>query len=51
MGLLFFIACQEKEFLTPEAGETFIAKNRKTEDLSFPFADTEELIDLKMKLM
>lgn len=39
-------ACQEKEFLTPEVGETSIVKN-KTEDLAFPFANEEELNQFK----
>lgn len=47
VGLLFLTACQEKEFLTPEVGETTIVKNRKVEDLHFPFADLEELNQFK----
>lgn len=46
-GILFLTACQEKEFLTPEVGETTIVKNRKVEDLHFPFADLEELNQFK----
>ncbi|MFK8297127.1 hypothetical protein ACI76O_01905 [Capnocytophaga cynodegmi] len=47
VGILFLTACQEKEFLTPEVGETTIVKNRKVEDLHFPFADLEELNQFK----
>ncbi len=46
LGAMCLTACQEKEFLTPEVGETSIVKN-KTEDLAFPFADEEELNQFK----